>query len=660
MNKLNNINSKQDHILACLSSAPSNAKIIRTAARMAKAFDSQFTALFVETPDFAVATDENKKRLEENRKLAEQLGATIETVYGDDVPYQIAEFARISGITKIVLGRSSVHRRHFWSGPSLTEKLTMTAPNLDIYIIPDASAENGYGSGRKLFTRPLLPSVRDLLITAGILSCITLIGFFFLQLDFARYNIIMLYMLGVLFTALCTSGYTCGVLGSIASVALYNFFLTEPRLTFHAYDPGYQVTFALMLTSAIITCALTTRLKDHAKMSAQAAFRTKILFDTNQLLQRAKSEEEILSQTASQLMKLLNRSLIVYPEQNGDLGSEQVFEIDGKVPRNIFSAPEERDAANWTFANKKRSGAGTDSYPDAKGLYLALRTGGGVFGVIGIDLSEKPLDAFENSVLLSILGEGALAIENRRNALEKEQAALQARNEELRANLLRTISHDLRTPLTSISGNASNLLSNGETLDTETRNKICTDIFDDAQWLIGLVENLLSITRIEDGRMNLQISPQLMDEMIEEALHHVNRKSVEHEISVDSSEEFILAKVDARLIVQVVINIVDNAIKYTPKGSEIKIFTEKRQNQVVVSIADNGPGISDEVKAHVFDMFYSGANKIADSRRSLGLGLSLCKSIVNAHGGEISVSDHKPHGTIFTFTLPAGEVFLHE
>ena len=134
-----------------------------------------------------------------------------------------------------------------------------------------------------------------------------------------------------------------------------------------------------------------------------------------------------------------------------------------------------------------------------------------MFGVVGIDLSEKPLDAFENSVLLSILGEGALAIETRRNALEKEQAALQARNEELRANLLRTISHDLRTPLTSISGNASNRLSNGDPLDSETRTKICTDIVDAAQWLIGLVENLLSNTRIEDGRMNLQISPQLMD-----------------------------------------------------------------------------------------------------------------------------------------------------
>ena len=649
-----------EHILACLSSSPSNAKIVRTAATMAKAFGGTFTALYVRTPDSDQMGKEDRRRLQQHIRMAEQAGADISTIYGDDIPQQIAEFARISGITKIVLGRSSVHRRHFWSGPSLTEKLTMTAPNLDIYIIPDASAENGYGSGRKLFIRPFLPSVRDLLITAGILSCITLIGFLFLQLDFARYNIITFYMLGVLFTALCTNGYTCGVLGSIASVALYNFFLTEPRLTFHAYDPGYQVTFALMLTSAIITCTLTTRLKDHAKMSAQAAFRTKILFDTNQLLQRAKSEEEILSQTASQLMKLLNRSLIVYPEQNGDLGSEQIFEIDGEVPRNIFSAPEERDAANWTFANKKRSGAGTDSYPDAKGLYLALRTGGGVFGVIGIDLSEKPLDAFENSVLLSILGEGALAIENRRNALEKERATMQAQNEQLRANLLRTISHDLRTPLTSISGNASNLLSNAETLDAETRTKICTDIFDDAQWLIGLVENLLSITRIEDGRMNLQISPQLMDEVVEEALRHISRKSKEHIIITTYSDEILLADMDARLIMQVIINLVDNAIKYTQKGSRINISAYAKNSNIVVDVSDDGPGIPDQNKAQVFEMFFTGQNQIADSHRSLGLGLALCRTILAAHKGTLTLRDNEPHGCIFSFELPKSEVSIHE
>ena len=302
----------------------------------------------------------------------------------------------------------------------------------------------------------------------------------------------------------------------------------------------------------------------------------------------------------------------------------------------------------------------TLGYPDAKGLYLALRTGGGVFGVIGIDLSEKPLDAFENSVLLSILGEGALAIENRRNALEKEQAALQARNEELRANLLRTISHDLRTPLTSISGNASNLLSNGETLDTETRNKICTDIFDDAQWLIGLVENLLSITRIEDGRMNLQISPQLMDEMIEEALHHVNRKSCEHTITTQYGDEILLVNVDARLIMQVVVNLVDNAIKYTPVGSVIQISAYRKDHQVVVEVADNGPGIPDRAKAQVFEMFYTGQSRIADSHRSLGLGLPLCRAILTAHGGTLTLRDNIPNGSVFSFALPQSEVNIHE
>lgn len=657
---MNQTEQPTEHILACLSSSPSNAKIVRTAATMAKAFGGTFTALYVRTPDADHLGEEDQRRLQQHIRMAEQAGADISTIYGDDIPQQIAEFARISGITKIVLGRSSVHRRHFWSGPPLTEKLTQTAPNLDIYIIPDAAAENEYGHGRKLFVRSFVPSVRDLLITTGILTCITIIGFLFLQLNFARYNIIMFYMLGVLFTALFTSGYTCGVLSSVASVALYNFFLTEPRLTFHAYDPGYQVTFALMLTSAIVTCTLTTRLKDHAKMSAQAAFRTKILFDTNQLLQKAKSEEEILSLTASQLRKLLNRNLIIYPEQTGALGPEQFFAAEGKAGQNVFSAPEERAAANWTFANKKRSGATTDYCPDAKGLYLAIRTGSGVFGVIGVDLSEKTLDAFENSVLLSILGEGALAIENRRNALEKERATMQAQNEQLRANLLRTISHDLRTPLTSISGNASNLLSNGETLDAATRNKICTDIFDDAQWLIDLVENLLSITRIEDGRMNLQISPQLMDEMIEEALHHINRKSCEHTITTQFADEILLVNVDARLIMQVIVNLVDNAIKYTPVGSIIRISAYKKDHQIVVEVADNGPGIPDCAKAQVFEMFYTGQSRIADSHRSLGLGLPLCRTILSTHGGTLTLRDNVPNGCVFAFTLPQSEVSIHE
>ncbi len=174
------------------------------------------------------------------------------------------------------------------------------------------------------------------------------------------------------------------------------------------------------------------------------------------------------------------------------------------------------------------------------------------------------------------------------------------------------------------------------------------------------MENLLSVTRIEEGRVNLRMSPQLIDEVLEEAFRHVNRKIEEHSLVVEYSDELLIAKMDAKLIIQVVINIVDNAVKYTPKGSEIRICAERKEDDIIISIADNGPGIPDEQKMKIFDMFFTGDNKIVDSRRSLGLGLALCKSIVSLHGGELSVKDNEPHGCVFTFTLPSGEVRINE
>ena len=229
----------------------------------------------------------------------------------------------------------------------------------------------------------------------------------------------------------------------------------------------------------------------------------------------------------------------------------------------------------------------------------------------------------------------------------------------MRANLLRSISHDLRTPLTSISGNASNLLSNEEKFDAATRKQLYADIYDDATWPVNLVENLLSVTKIEGGKLNIRLQAELLDEVVTEALQHINRKKTEHRIIYQASESILLVKVDARMIMQIIINIVDNAIKYTQKGSEILISTRKEASRAVVTIADNG-WIPDDMKPYIFDMFYSGAKNVADSRRSLGLGLSLCRSIVAAHGGELKLSDNIPHGAVFTFSLPIEEVDLHE
>lgn len=494
-----------------------------------------------------------------------------------------------------------------------------------------------------------------------ILLVATLLGFVFSKLGFTEANIITVYILGVLITSVVTTSWICCLVFSIVSALVFNFFFTVPRFTFIAYDKSHSVTFVIMFIAALLTGSLATKLKSYVKQSAQAVFRTKVLLDTNQLLQKAESNGEIIDITANQIMKLLSRAVVIYPIKEGNLESPRIIcpEEDTEQGKGI-AADDERVVAEWVLKNNKRAGATTDTLSGVKCLYLAIRVGETVYGVLGITIDDRPLDSFENSVMLSILGECALAMENEKNAREKERAAVLAQNEQLRANLLRSISHDLRTPLTSISGNASNLISNSDSFDEATKNRIYTDIYDDSMWLINLVENLLAVTRIEEGKMNLRLSAELMDEVITEALRHINRKSVEHTITVESKEDFILAKIDARLIVQVIINMVDNAIKYTPAGSYILITIEKKQSTVIMRIADNGPGISDDVKPHIFDMFYSGINRIADSRRSLGLGLSLCKSIVNAHGGEISVQDNVPHGTVFTFTLPSGEVEIHE
>ncbi|MGN0464451.1 MAG: DUF4118 domain-containing protein [Acutalibacteraceae bacterium] len=650
-----------EHILVCLSSSPSNPKIIRTAARMANAFRGAFTALFVETPDFQTMDEENLKRLRSNMRLAEQLGAKIETVYGEDVSYQIAEFARLSGVSKIVIGRSAATRKSIFGKPTLTEKLITTAPNLEVHIIPDAARKDaGFRTKQPKKKSRLVFSVSDFLKSAAILIAASCIGLLFRHLGFAEANIITVYVLGVLIISVVTRHRITCLTSSVVSVLVFNFLFTDPRFTFRAYGQGYPVTFLIMFLAALLTSSLAVKLKNHAKQAAQAAYRTKVLFDTNQLLQQAKGKNEIVSATANQLIKLLGKDIVFYPTENETLGEPHIFTVSGNETDENIAGTNEKAVAEWVRQNNKHAGATTETLSNAKCLYLAIRVNSNVYGVVGIHIDKTPLDSFEKSILLSILGECALSLENEKNAREKEEAAVLARNEQLRANLLRAISHDLRTPLTSISGNASNLLSNGSSFDEETKKQLYGDIYDDAMWLINLVENLLSVTRIEEGRLNLHITEDLIDDVISEALHHVDRKSAEHHIRVQNKEDYLLAKMDAKLMVQVIINIVDNAIKYTPKGSNITIQTYKQGDKAVITIADDGDGIPDDKKERVFDMFYSGANKIADCRRSLGLGLSLCRSIVNAHGGTITVSDNTPHGTVFTILLPAGEVQIHE
>ena len=652
---------EKEHILVCLSSSPSNERIVRMAGMMAQAFCGGFTALYVQTPEDAAMNAEDALRLQANIRLAQHLGAEIVTMHSEDVPTQITEYARLSGVTKIVIGRSGAQRRHFWSEPTLTERLITLAPEVEIHIIPDAEVYKNNHRKRPMAIRPVLPSFRDLLLTVGLLAAATTVGWMFLRQGFASANIIMVYLLGVLLTSAFTSGYTCGVLSAFLSVLLFNYFLTEPRLSLAAYGSKYPITFAVMLAAALLTGTLAAKLKAHARLSARDAYRTKLLFDMNRQLQKAETPEEVYQMTATQIQRLMQRDVLIYPAHAHALPDGIVYPADGTGARSVAGEEEEQNVIDWVRQNRKRAGATTEIFPEAKRLYLAIRTGQQIYGVVGIPIDQKNQpDAFTSSILFSILGECALALESLRNAEEKEKAAVLAKNEQLRANLLRSISHDLRTPLTSISGNADTLLHCYDALDGPTRQQIFTDIYDDSQWLTGLVENLLSVTKMTDGSVKLRLSDQVLEDVVSEALRHVDRRAEEHHITVDCGEVPLLVRMDAGLIIQVIINLVNNAVKYTPAGSNIRITAVQREKTAEICVSDDGPGIPDERKERVFEMFFTGGNPIGDSRRSLGLGLTLCQAIIHAHHGEMTLNDNLPHGCVFSFTLPLSEVNLNE
>ena len=644
-----------EHVLVCLSAAPSNKKIIDTAAKMVKVLQARFTALYVRTGTKSEVLD--KEKLEEHIQYAEKLGAEIVMTHGENIPVQIAEYARLSNVTKIVIGQSNARRNHFFSKATLTERLIEIVPDLDIHIIPDALKTRTYH--KRSFARYVeKPSAKDYFLMVIIFVVCTLIGILFQKLNFTDTNIVTIYILGVLLTSIVTDGYLCSVVGSFISVFLFCFFLTEPRMSFQTYAVGYPVTFLIMLISSVLTGALAAKLKTHAKLSAQLAFRTQVLFDTDRLLQKAKGGTEILDITCTQLLRLLNRNITAYVVENGILSDGKLFSVEKESAKNILT-PEEHGVARWVYENRQRAGASTHHFPQAKCLYLAIRGGNNVYGVIGIPMQKETLDSFEYSILLSVINECALAMENAQNAMEKEKNAVLAKNEQLRADLLRAISHDLRTPLCSISGNADMLVNNGDRLDEATKAQIYTDIYDDSEWLIGVVENLLSITRLNDGRLKIKFTDQLLDEVIAESLRHINKKHEEYKIVTDC-EDLVLARMDVRLIIQVLVNLIDNAIKYTPPGSIICIRGIKADGKAQISVEDNGPGIPDEMKPHIFEMFYTGKTTIADSHRSLGLGLALCRSIIEEHNGTLVLTNHAPHGCNFIFTLPLSEVTLNE
>ena len=651
-----------EHVLVCLSSSPSNAKIIRNASRLALAFNANFTALYVESQPRDQLRANDNSRLEKNMRLAKQLGAAIDIAYGQNVAETISNYAKQFRVTKVVLGRSG-NRGIPGIRPNLVDKLSQEASNLDIYVIPDTNMTKARSFKWLLRSFHISKSEhfwRDIAITIVTTAVSTLLCLLLYGQGITEVNIVTFYIFGILVNAMFTDGVGFSFISSLLSVLAFNFFFTVPRFTLHAYGVQYPLTFLVMFLSGFFTSTLAKKLRKQTRESMNTAYRMTLLFDMNKLLQKCDHEDEIIEVTVDQIRKLLGKDIVYYPAENGKLMSPRVYASSHENEMKLTGEKEE-SAAQWVYMNNAMAGATTDTLSACNCLYYSVRVSNRVYGVIGIEMMDGiSIVGLERNLTITILGECAQALEKLRITREREEVRTIAKNEQMKTNILRSISHDLRTPLASISGNADLLLHDNGSMTDENRDKLAMLIRDDSIYLINLVENLLSVSRIENGSMALRLNPEIVDEVIDEAVSHVRRYDCTYSIDVVHNDDIIMADMDVRLIVQVLINLIDNGIKYSGGDAKIVISSEARDGKVYISVADNGIGISNENKNRIFEMFYTATNKVSDSRRSMGLGLALCKSIISAHGGDIQVTDNNPTGSVFTFSLNAKEINIDE
>lgn len=458
--------------------------------------------------------------------------------------------------------------------------------------------------------KPALLWLRDFALTALVLALCTLTSWVFFRLDFVSSNYILTYILGVMYINVFTSGLVYGVVASLFSVMLVNYMFIDPFMQFRIRSDD-MVTAVVMLCVSLLCSSLTGRIKVQAAQSERKAYASQVLLEASRSLLGAEDPDTILRITATQLGKLLERPVCFAP------APEHI------TPGTLILPPP----------------AQTD-YRSCPALH--------------------EFSTYEHNLALSILDVCSLALEKEASNRARREIEEAARQEQLRANLLRSISHDLRTPLTSISGNALILTEKNPLLTEEKRRELSAAIYEDANWLNHLVENLLSITRMENGQVNLHIQPELIQDIFDDVLAHLDHDAARHTIVTNVADDLLMADMDAQLIEQVLVNLINNAIKYTPEHSRIELFAAPEGKFVRICVTDNGPGIPEESRDKLFDMFYTLGKTCSDGRRGLGLGLALCRSIVAAHGGVIDVQNAAPHGACFRFTLPRTEVTLYE
>jgi two-component system sensor histidine kinase KdpD len=633
--------SVTDQLLVAVSPSPYSARLVRAARRIAGSLHARWYAVYVEPRSGRPLSKLASARLAQNLGLAEQLGAEVVTLHGDNPTDELLRFAREQHITKLIIGKPVHGRLRDRLRPSFVDQLVRQSGDIDVYVTagdPDDSEQRA--EARPPLRPPHWPSLAAAAVLPALATGVSLLAFGRDQLP----DVVMIYLLGIMLVS-SRLGFGASIFAAFLSVAAFDFFFVPPYFTFAIADFRHGTTFAVMLVVAVVISGLTQRIRNQVKAAQERELRTAALFALTRELAAAQGLERVVQVAASQIEKAFRSGVTVFtPNASGTLTRSYASPSIG--------SPTERDTSvsQWVWGNQREAGLGTTTLPGGSSLYLPLLASRGIVGVLGLAAEdpERLSQLAQRRQIDAFAAQMGLAMERAKLAEEAEKARRDIEAEQLRSSLLSSVSHDLRTPLAVITGATGTVLQGGRTLTDSTRQDLLKTVLEEAERLNRLIRNLLDMTRLESGSVKVRKEWVPLEEVIGGALTHLESRLGSREVKIDLPPEPLLVPCDPVLLEQLFINLVENAVKYS--SGEIAIQAVPGASEVVIDVSDRGPGIAAGEEERIFDKFHRTGHE--GSREGVGLGLTICRAIVSTHGGKIWAFNRDGGGATFRFTIP--------
>jgi len=639
-----------ERILACIGPDPISPVVVRAAKRLADLMDAPWLAVTVERPG-ANLDEAARQRLDDAMKLAASLGGETQTLTGRDLPAELLRFAKFENVTQIVIGRS---RGSFFSEllrRSLPYELVRRTQDIAIHLVTGETEPPPRTRFSFRWTALAIEPLPFLYATAAVAGALA-VGELLTWLTPIP-NLSMVFLMAVLLTAV-SFGIWPAIYASVLSFLVYNFFFIEPIYTFTVAEPYELLALVIFLIVGVITSALAGRVREQVKISAGRMRAMRRLYEFTRRLSGLASLDAVAEGAASEIHASLDRAVVVLLQQGDDLEL-----IAAWPPEDTLDAAP-MTAARWAFTHAEPAGADTGTLPIIPWYFVPLRVGNKTLGVIGVAKPQgvSPLDSEARTLLDTLSEQTAAALERASLARETVNAKAATETERLRNTLLASISHDFRTPLSSILGSATSLIDYGDKLDVTAKRDLLTQIKQETESLDEMVRNLLAITRIDAGALELRRDWIDLREIVNRVISAARRHGVRQRFDVNLPSDLPLVRADAVLIEQAIGNVIGNAAVHTPPETRVTVDVIAEPKEIVLRVSDDGPGIAADALPHIFEKFIRGAATHTDGGQGTGLGLAIAKGIMEAHGGSIAAASPltSGRGTCIALTFPREKI----